>query len=201
MKKPGNTTRNLQKQTISYHRIATGFLLLALLLSHTAIAQETNTDQQGQGRTAPSITYKEADLFSYLFAARGKQALRGQDRRATHVGAGFEFIYPTYDAGLALELGISYPTEFTGKPSGVLSFNAPKRFFTNERVQPFITGGYSLYFGEVAKSRWNYGGGVLIWVRDTWGLRLEARDHVPITSPTRAHSWQFRAGLTFPVWD
>ena len=190
---------NLQKQNFSYHRIATGFLLLMLLLSPAAIAQETDTDQQDQEKPAPPITHKDSGAHTYFFGAGGKQVLRGEASDAVHIGAGLDDYHDVFGVGFALELGVSIPTESGETPSGAISFNFPKRFFPNERVQPFITGGYSQFVGEATKARWNYGGGILWWVEDTWGLRLEARDHVPITSPNRDHSWQFRVGLIYPV--
>lgn len=201
MKNPNSTIMNLLKQNLSYHRIAISFLLFALLVSATALAQETDTDQQEQEKPAPPITYKDSGAHTYFFGAGGKQALRGEASDAIHLGVGIDDYHDVFGVGFALELGASIPIESDATPSGVISINLPHRFFTNERVQPFITGGYSQFVGKATKARWNYGGGILWWVEDTWGLRLEARDHVSITSPTRAHSWQFRAAVIFPAAD
>jgi hypothetical protein len=198
MKNPISTATNPQNTRFSYRRISIGFLWLTLLFSTTAIAQETDTGQQEQEKPAPPITYKDTGAHNYFFASGGKQALRGEAGDALHLGAGIDDYHDVFGVGFALELGASIPIESRGTPSGVVSFNFPKRFFTNERVQPFITGGYSQFVGKATKARWNYGGGVLWWVEDTWGLRLEARDHVPITSPDQNHSWQFRVALIQP---
>jgi hypothetical protein len=46
-----------------------------------------------------------------------------------------------------------------------------------QKVIPFITGGYSLAFRESTLSLYNYGGGVNYWFQPRVGVRVEVRDY------------------------
>ncbi|MFB3922294.1 MAG: hypothetical protein ACE145_11270 [Terriglobia bacterium] len=109
------------------------------------------------------------------------------------LGVGVEFAY----AGPDWRFG-------TGDAVGVGSANASYHFVgknDGRRVEPFVMGGYSLYFGDRTsfESGFNLGGGVNVWMAKHIGLRLEIRDQDHIN---RFHSQftrfvAFRIGVTF----
>ncbi len=93
---------------------------------------------------------------------------------------------------------------FSGNGVGVGSLNASYRFLgkkSHTKLQPFVPGGYSLYFGDRTdfQSGFNLGGGVNFWIAKHAALRLEVRDQDHIN---RFHSQftrfvAFRIGMTF----
>jgi hypothetical protein len=109
--------------------------------------------------------------------------------------------------GVGVELGYAAPNwSFDGNGVGVGSIDASYHFFGNrsrKRVEPFATGGYSLYFGDrtATQTGFNLGGGVNLWVIKHAALRLEVRHQGGINyfdgfSPF-THYVAFRVGMTF----
>ncbi|MGA9056508.1 MAG: hypothetical protein WB763_08375 [Terriglobia bacterium] len=108
--------------------------------------------------------------------------------------------------GLGVELGYGGPDwSFDwGDTVGVLSIDASYHFFgkkNRRRVEPFATGGYSLYFGDrtATQTGFNLGGGVNIWVFKHAALRLEVRnqDGINYFHSQFTHYVAFRFGMTF----
>jgi len=111
--------------------------------------------------------------------------------------------------GVGIELGYAGSDwSFNGKGSavGVGSIDASYHFFGNKRrrrVEPFATGGYSLYYGErtTTQSGFNLGGGVNLWVIKHAALRLEVRHQGGINGfhgySQFTHYVAFRVGMTF----
>ena len=96
-------------------------------------------------------------------------AFGGEERVAQGLSAGFEVAY----AGPDWTIG--------SNGLGVVSANATHHFGNPKRprkLEPFVTGGYSLYFGEQTniESGFNVGGGVNIWATKRAALRLEIRE-------------------------
>jgi opacity protein-like surface antigen len=92
----------------------------------------------------------------------------------------------------------------TGAAVGVGSFDASYHFLgrkTRRRLEPFVTGGYSLYFGDrtVFQNGLNLGGGVNFWVAKHVALRLEIRDqdHINYFHSQFTRFVAFRVGMTF----
>jgi opacity protein-like surface antigen len=83
--------------------------------------------------------------------------------------------------GVGIELGYARNwSNGQGSALGVGSADATYYFLGNKsskKLQPFLTGGYSLYFGERAttQSGFNLGGGVNIWLAKHIAPRLEFR--------------------------
>ena len=111
--------------------------------------------------------------------------------------------------GVGVELGYAGSDwSFNGEGSavGVGSIDASYHFFgkkSRRKVEPFATGGYSLYYGErtTTQSGYNLGGGVNLWVFRHAALRLEVRYQGGINyfdgfSPF-THYVAFRFGMTF----
>jgi hypothetical protein len=65
-----------------------------------------------------------------------------------------------------------------------------------QKLVPFVTGGYTLFFRSGTANGFNFGGGVNYWFREHLGLRLEFRDNVSTTDAT-VHWLGFRVGLAF----
>ncbi len=115
-------------------------------------------------------------------------------------GGGEVFVHPS-SGGLAIggELAAIAPPTEPREVIGVLSPNLSWHFRAGHspgRVEPFITGGYSLFFRSGSLNGLNFGGGAIWWFREGIGLRLEARDLVPLTELDR-HIVLFRAGIAF----
>jgi hypothetical protein len=110
--------------------------------------------------------------------------------------------------GVGVELGYAGPDwSFDGNGAvGVGSIDATYHFFGNKsrrKVEPFLTGGYSLYFGQrtTTQSGFNLGGGVNLWVIRHAALRLEIRYQGGINGfqgfSQFNHFVAFRFGMTF----
>jgi hypothetical protein len=110
--------------------------------------------------------------------------------------------------GVGVELGYAGPGwSFDGNGAvGVGSIDASYHFLgkkNRRKVEPFATGGYSLYYGQrtTTQSGYNLGGGVNLWVIKHAALRLEVRYQGGINyfdgfSPF-THYVAFRVGMTF----
>jgi len=105
-----------------------------------------------------------------------------------------------------IELAYAGPDWNIGKNGlGVGSANATYHFGNRKHPpnwEPFVTGGYSLYFGERTdfQSGFNFGGGVNFWGTKHAALRLEVRDQAHINyfgNPGFTHFVAFRVGVTF----
>ncbi|MGA2611397.1 MAG: hypothetical protein ABSH01_28455 [Terriglobia bacterium] len=110
--------------------------------------------------------------------------------------------------GVGVELGYGGPDwSFDGDGAvGVGSIDATYHFFGNKsrrRVEPFATGGYSLYYGQrtTTQNGFNFGGGVNLWVIKHAALRLEVREQGGINYfdgfSQFKHYVAFRFGMTF----
>jgi hypothetical protein len=107
--------------------------------------------------------------------------------------------------GVGIELGYGGPNwSFNGNGAiGVGSVNGSYHFFSTHsgrRVDPFVSGGYSLYFGyqRTFQSGFNLGGGVNLWFIKHAALRLEIRDQDGINRFDQFTRFAaFRFGMTF----
>ena len=109
--------------------------------------------------------------------------------------------------GVGIELGYGGPAwKFDGDGAvGVGSVNGSYHFFggrSRRRVDPFVSGGYSLYFGQrtTFQSGFNVGGGVNLWFVKHAALRLEVRDQDGINRFGGSQFTRFAAfrfGMTF----
>jgi opacity protein-like surface antigen len=91
----------------------------------------------------------------------------------------------------------------TGSAVGVASIDPSYHFLikSHPRIEPFATGGYSLYFGERTdfQSGFNLGGGVNFWVAKHVALRPEVRyqEGIHYFHSQFTRFVAFRFGLTF----
>jgi len=115
-----------------------------------------------------------------------------------HVGGGGEGFFTRY-IGAGADLGYLTPIRSWSDGIGTLSPNLVARFRAkdkNNKLEPFVTGGYTLFFRSGTASGFNFGGGVNYWLKDHVGLRFEVRDNV-WTQYATIHYVGFRVGVTF----
>ena len=114
-----------------------------------------------------------------------------------HTGAGGEgLLYK--GLGLGAEVVYVGPLQRLNEGFGILSTDVSYHFVrrpSNQKLVPFITGGYSMGFRSGVIGGGNIGGGVQYWVQPHLGLRLEFRDH--IFSSDSPHFYAFRFGVSF----
>jgi hypothetical protein len=154
-------------------------LLLLLLVPGSALGQSGNDNS----------------YYGYLSGGAGVSS--GGTGLLTVAGGGEIFVHRRLTIGGELA-AIAPPTDL-GSTIGIISPNISWHFRPGRstgRLEPFVTGGYSLFFRNGALSGLNFGGGAIWWVSEGVGLRLEARDHVPVMELDR-HIVLFRAGITF----
>ncbi|HTS67895.1 MAG TPA: hypothetical protein VMO17_02840 [Terriglobia bacterium] len=128
-----------------------------------------------------------------------------QGRGGTNIGFGGEaFVYK--GLGVGAEAGYAAPTwRFdAGETVGVGSVDASYHFFDQahrRRLEPFIAGGYSLYFGDRTdfQNGYNFGGGLNLWIAKHAALRLEVRDqgNIHYFHSQFTNFVAFRVGMTF----
>ncbi len=157
------------------------FLVLTVLF--TAVAQASD-ESRGHG---------------YAYFAPGWAGETGT--WTAHVGAGGEGFFVT-NVGLGADVGYLTPIRSWSDGIGTFSPNLIARFrakSAENRVEPFVSGGYTLFFRQGTCSGVNFGGGVNYWFKDRVGLRFELRDSVMIPGgDARAtHFVGLRIGLTF----
>jgi len=121
-----------------------------------------------------------------------------------NTGLGGEFLYQ--GLGLGFEAGYGGPDwSFSGGGAvGVLSIDASYHFLSKKkrrRTEPFVGGGYSLYYGDRTDTQngFNIGGGVNLWLAKHAALRLEVRnqDYIKQFHSQFTRFVAFRIGVTF----
>ena len=179
----------------------------ALLFTVPFLASAQNPDTPVQGQfyffTAPIVSntqyvtvFRPPAQFTTTTKVGGNNTgFGGEVLMRNGIGVGVEFGYAgpdwSFDGGGAV---------------GVGSVDATYHFFGNEsrrRVEPFLSGGYSLYYGQrtTFQSGFNVGGGISLWVVKHAAVRLEIRDqgginHFDGFSPF-TNFVAFRVGMTF----
>jgi len=109
--------------------------------------------------------------------------------------------------GMGIELGYAGPDwSFSGNGAvGVGSVNGSYHLFgrqSRRKVDPFVSGGYSVYFGDRTRlpSGFNVGGGLNLWFIKHAALRLEIRGQDGISQGGSSQFTRFAAfrfGMTF----
>lgn len=164
-------------------KLLLGTILLIGLLPLLAAAQDSKYSR-GHG---------------YFYVAPGvRTAPYAKPRSTIQVGGGGEAFF-TRHLGLGADLG---GLKVSGADwLGTLSPNFVARFRAKDdenKVEPFVTGGYTLFFRSGTVSGYNFGGGINYWFRDRVGVRFEARDSVWVASDAPdLHLVGFRIGVTF----
>jgi hypothetical protein len=132
----------------------------------------------------------------YVFIAPGGFAVEGNNAATVHMGFGGEGVFQN-GVGVGGEIGYAFFNRGNFDDGfGLASLNASYHFNHENRLVPFVTGGYSLAFRGSAESFVNVGAGVNWWFWRRLGLKAEFRDHIGV-SLGDAHVWGVRFGLTF----
>jgi len=129
----------------------------------------------------------------YFFVAPG-----GTNGTATlHLGGGVEGGLGK-GIGVGAELGALGPTRSFDDVLGVFSANGYYHFFRDDgrKADPFVTGGYTLFFRSGTANLGNLGGGVNYWLGERIGLKIEFRDHIRTPGRGTLHFYGIRFGIT-----
>jgi len=146
---------------------------------------------------AQAQTGQESKGHGYIYFAPGITAPESEG--TLHIGGGGEGFFNRY-LGAGAEVGYVAPYSSFSDGIGIFSPNVVARFrpkSNGNKVEPFVTGGYSLFFREGVVHGANAGGGVNWWFRERLGLRFEVRDNIMMESGETAHFVGFRFGFTF----
>ena len=134
----------------------------------------------------------------YLFFAPGGVSCCGHTAMTLHAGVGGEWVIGK-GVGAGAEVGaVGIRESYGDSVVGVLSPNGYYHFVHGRdvKVDPFVTGGYTLMFRYGTANLFNFGAGLNYWVKHSLGFRMEFRDHVT-TPGTAVHYWGVRLGLVF----
>lgn len=134
----------------------------------------------------------------YVFFAPGGATCCGHTDMTLHFGVGGEAVLGK-GVGVGAEIGAVGPRQYFS--DGVVGLFSPNGYYhfvhgKNVKVDPFVTGGYSLLFRSGHANLFNCGGGVNYWFHRKLGARFEFRDHVHWDGGA-FHYWGFRVGLSF----
>jgi hypothetical protein len=158
----------------------TGTLLLIVCLPLLAAAQGSEYSR-GHG---------------YFYVAPGV-ATEWESTVTLHIGGGAEG-FPSKYVGVGADAG--YIAQFEDYTNvSTFSLYAVGRFrpkTSDNRLEPFVAGGYTHFSGLGTPNGINFGGGVNYWFADHVGLRCELRDNARGSRPLH-HFVGFRIGLTF----
>jgi len=137
-----------------------------------------------------SQTRREPRAWICFFAGGG--GISGAGPAVTYLGMESTFrLYKGLGAGVE-----SMPAWEFSDHGAVVSFsgNLSYHFRRAEKLEPFITGGYSNLFRKgTRQDGGNFGGGFHYWFRDHFGLRAEFRNQI-FTGPARDF-YEFRLGI------
>jgi hypothetical protein len=150
---------------------------------------------------AASGSAQESTVYPFRvngFFGTGGVISGGETNNIFHIGGGAEGqIYKGLGAGV--EAGYLAPRQDWGAGIGTVSPNLNFHFVhsAEQKVVPFITGGYTLGFRGGSENLYNLGGGIDYWPKQHVGLRFDVRDHVLPSAccDATAHFLVFRVSL------
>lgn len=163
------------------------FVGLSTLILAPALAFGTPPDEhRGQG---------------YVYFAPGATIFEGESEGTLHIGAGGEGFF-TRHLGAGVDAGYVAPYQSFKDGIGTFSPNFVVRFRAKDskaKAEPFVTGGYTRFFGDGSGNGFNFGGGLNYWFKERIGLRFEVRDNVYVipSGDALSHFVGFRIGLSF----
>jgi hypothetical protein len=136
----------------------------------------------------------------YVFFAPGGVSCCGYTAMTLQAGVGGEAVLGK-GVGIGAELSaLGTREDFADAVMGVFSPNGYYHFVHRKeaKLDPFITGGYTLMFRYGHINAFNFGGGANYWLARHLGLRVEFRDHVDRVGGSGAiHYWGGRVGVVF----
>jgi hypothetical protein len=134
----------------------------------------------------------------YVYFAPGGATVSGQTAMTFQMGAGGDFILGK-GIGLGAEIGAVGPRQNFGMGAlGVLSPDLSYHFVRGKErtIDPYITGGYTMFFRGAIENLFNFGVGTNCWFASKVGLKVEFRDQV-YTQGGTAQFWGLRLGVAF----
>ncbi len=168
----------------------TTIAIAIVMMMAPASAMAQNPDKSSRG---------EVYFFGGLFASK---SIGYPSVPAGGVNAGFGgdlFLDKRWAVGA--EAGYANASNYYSLGTGSIDLSCHFLGHQNRRkIDPFVTGGYSIYYGNRgANSGYNFGGGVNFWVAKHVASRLEIRDngHSEPQFAGIGNFAAFRAGVTF----
>jgi hypothetical protein len=139
-------------------------------------------------------------VSGYAFVAPGGATGSARTQATLQAGAGFE-VPVGKGFGAGAEVGALSDLRSWGDSTiGVFSPSAYCHFIRDNnrsrRLDPFVDGGYTLFFRSGKLNLFHFGGGLHIWAARHLGARIELRDQVASNDGT-VHYWGFRLGVAF----
>jgi hypothetical protein len=134
----------------------------------------------------------------YIYFAPGQVHCCGASAMTLQFGVGGEAVL-WKGLGLGAEVAaVGVRQDFGDSVLGVFSPNGYYHFIHGKdlKLDPFVTGGYTLMFRSGSESLFNFGAGANYWFHHHLGARLEFRDQV-YTKFDTLHYWGVRFGLAF----
>ena len=113
-----------------------------------------------------------------------------------HTGGGYETLLRG-GLGIGIELGgLSFP----GYADGIIMFSPGVLYTFNldNKTRPFLTAGYTYFiFDESSSGGGFFGGGINHFLGDSWGIRLDVRDHIADNKWATRNYMEARIGIFF----
>ena len=159
------------------------FLFLSALLS---IIPSPCSSQDGSSSHAQG----------YVFVAPGLQTHEEMVSGTLHFGGGGEAFIIHKGLAAGAEIGYVMPWRSPADGIGILSLDGSYHLPRGSKLALFVTGGYSLGFGDGTANFLNLGGGATYWFMKKEGVRFEVRNHVS-TASYRTDYLDFRLGFAF----
>jgi len=134
----------------------------------------------------------------YIFVAPGGATGSARTEATLQAGGGVEVALPKH-FGAGVELGALSPIGSWGDATlGVFSASGYYHFIKGKKsnIDPFVDGGYTLFFHSGSANLYHFGGGANFWASRHVGARVELRDQVASFDGT-IHYWGFRLGVAF----
>jgi hypothetical protein len=134
----------------------------------------------------------------YVFVAPGGVTGDAKTQATLQTGAGIEVALPK-GFGAGAEIGALSQLQAWGDSTvGVFSPTGYYHFLSKKdsKLDPFVDGGYTLFFRDGHANLFHFGGGVNYWAGRHIGARVELRDQVDTTYST-IHYWGFRLAVAF----
>lgn len=135
----------------------------------------------------------------YVFIAPGGATCCSHTAMTLQFGAGGEYVFGK-GVGVGAEIGAVGMRQYFGDSLlGVFSPNGYYHFVHQKEIKmdPFVTGGYTLMFRNGHANLFNFGGGVNYWFHSRLGARMEFRDQLHTTNGSALHYWGGRFGIAF----
>jgi hypothetical protein len=141
-----------------------------------------------------TLQAEEKPVYGYVYAAPGERSNYGPvDFNLTAGGGGEALLYEGFGAGA--DIGYVFLNDKEG--FGIFSPGIFYQFQRENKLNPFVEGGYALGFRSETFNMAYVGGGFNYWPKDRVGFRFEVRDNIGTADPSNFNLLEFRLGLLF----